>query len=589
MNSSSLEKGDALSRISSPRYRGLYLALAQVTLPAAWPGSIYLGSESDLDSIYPEELSEALVDRENLLDALSRLPSKGKRTLSQEVVKQRAMFDNELARLDRRLLIHNRRVRGAHLSLAERLGGGWPDYLRSLLAVVHNLEVQARDLGSFLNEIPEAAGPAIDELNSELETRLNSIKTCAETLKNRDASLDVEISTFSQKLGKRRLKEVASETLNILADLRTHALAALLEAEASVLQWRSLEKAPIEAPKLTDVPLPPTPRVSAVVKSVVIKTPNPRFSVLRILLAVSLGLVAALAVYSLFGTKADKKFIHIYNGLANSVTVTVTVNSSTKDSSTIDSSTIDSSTKDSSTTDSSSTDSSAIDSSDYVVLSSESKKIEFPSGSFTISSKTPQSQIETIAQFPDFTADQSLVYNIAGAAPLVEWDAYYEPRENTRQTNEKLLGAPILVVTDADFVLVPPPATIKTAADERVKLVLSALSGVHPDRMLAVLPQDSASLISASLIKAQARYNSPQATWTPLWLALLVQRGLDDAGTILKERLKDFPDDIQTNELIYRVSSPTEKARFCLQMNSLPAEKNGDLDWLYLKSLCLEG
>jgi tetratricopeptide (TPR) repeat protein len=96
-------------------------------------------------------------------------------------------------------------------------------------------------------------------------------------------------------------------------------------------------------------------------------------------------------------------------------------------------------------------------------------------------------------------------------------------------------------------------------------------------------------MISASLIKAQARYNSPQATWTPLWLALLVQRGLDDAGTILKERLKDFPDDIQTNELIYRISSPTEKARFCLQMNSLPAEKNGDLDWLYLKSLCLEG
>ena len=137
------------------RYRGIYIGRSIVRgaehveeligpPPPLWRRS--------LDSLYPESLGEEMLQRRRLERELAQLRaiSTGVLTATDRAIRHRGralrkrdlpevigLVDRELWAVDERLRAADRTCRSAHLAAAEELGGGWPEYLRGTLAVLH--------------------------------------------------------------------------------------------------------------------------------------------------------------------------------------------------------------------------------------------------------------------------------------------------------------------------------------------------------------------------------------------------------------------------------------------------------------------
>jgi tetratricopeptide (TPR) repeat protein len=391
-----------------------------------------------------------------------------------------------------------------------------------------------------------------------------------EVLPGADKAPALPPSSGSLKASK--LLSEAKAFSQVLAAWRLMALGALLECEDALYGFRQqgLTQAPVEALPPVQSPLPPksggSPGGASAMEGPATRRRLYVMAAATILLAVITVLVGVL---SRPGPPKVQR-LHVYNGLGTTVTVDL----------------------------------------------GEARQALAPSASFsvalpqdrqlTLSASTSENLIESFKDAPEAfletgaeegeeaedDAPADLVYNVAGAAPLIEWEAVYAPQAADGPPAEIRLGAPVFLGTRADFVLMDPPETIVVKGGDRTRTVLSALSGVHPDRMLeAVEPGDR-----AALAEAQGRWGRPEVIWTPVWLDRLVKLS-PRAERVLSARLEDFPLDPRTNELFAMLAGPEAASGWCQslmglmtgRMESLAAAPDADRlgDQAFLSALCL--
>src|SRR5690606_19081256 len=73
------------------------------------------------------------------------------------------------------------------------------------------------------------------------------------------------------------------------------------------------------------------------------------------------------------------------------------------------------------------------------------------------------------------------VYNVAGAAPLVEWTAVYGPGT---EPPPRMLGAPRVTRTSADVLFREPPTSVSTRSGHASRSVLASLADTDPVQQL---------------------------------------------------------------------------------------------------------
>lgn len=176
----------------------------------------------------------------------------------------------------------------------------------------------------------------------------------------------------------------------------------------------------------------------------------------------------------------------------------------------------------------------------------------------------------------------SLVYSIAGASPFVEWTANYGPVP-LAGTGERLLGAPRLFTSRADFILSMPPGSLKLRGGAGTRLSLNPLYGVHPDLMLGELDEPT----RRRLIRVHARWEAPDQTFLPLWLALEIALDGPQALPILYERMNDRPWDFWTLRQLLLLLPPSDSAPICRDLERDSREYPGDPGLAYLAALCV--
>ncbi|MDR0355595.1 MAG: hypothetical protein LBJ64_07645 [Deltaproteobacteria bacterium] len=342
--------------------------------------------------------------------------------------------------------------------------------------------------------------------------------------------------------GRRNLTEYVQKLSNIFGYFRTLFLIALVQGEELLLTCRHHQFALPKAPAPLPAPvIPASYTFSTEKKDAKIRAPRKKgFALL------TMALLAVAFFAFMNGGSPRRGTMHVYNGLAAPVTVSVNeVN--------------------------------------YFLQAGGSVPVDMPDVSdMRVSARSKDSLIETFFDVPKIGDNESLVYNVNGASPLMEWQAVYAPDPNEEPPSEKLLGAPTFLKTKADFVLVDPPRTIRLRGRTRTKVILSGLSGVHPARMLNILSTEQ----RTPVIEAQARWNLPGALWTPLWLDLLASNS-PKAISLLEARLGDFPKDPWTAGYFLKISPKGRSMGLCLDFEAQAAADPEDPGPAYLASLCL--
>ena len=586
----------ARSILGDPRYRGLYLSSLRITWPGKFADSIYKGTEGDLDTIYPEDLAAAVseISEKEAFAASFGDPSR----LSAEKLVSRAANAKEIENLTRLIRLHERRARGGHLALAERLGGDWDDFLRSLGSLLFLIETAEEKLSGASRPFVGARKPS-SGAKEALEDTLAEVSSILSNLDDLKIQLNIFLSSgssgsmpFSPAASSPAASSAADSTpaaasaatspaetapseanppgpqksrkassllssakacQEALAAWRSLALEALLSCEKKLFSWRGkgIGSAPEAAPEPLGVPAPPTSFSAKGSFEESISEASPRLGRGRLwVMAVFTLLLAAatLVVAVTDPAKPPEPFrLYVYNGLG--AAVTVRIGKSSQD----------------------------------IPMGGLATGSLAPGKSMRISASTKENLIEVFEGTPESlsglsgaeTSDDSIlpaiVYNVGGGAPLIEWVAVYASQESDGPLKQTRLGAPVFLATRADFVLSPPPNSIKVKGSDRSRVVLSAISGVHPDRMLEAAPESE----REALIETQARWGSTSALWTPLWLERLARLS-PQALEVLSERLEDHPLDPRTNELFLATAENSQAVAWCQSLQGLLSEAGSD-------------
>ncbi|MDR3155295.1 MAG: hypothetical protein LBW85_13755 [Deltaproteobacteria bacterium] len=175
----------------------------------------------------------------------------------------------------------------------------------------------------------------------------------------------------------------------------------------------------------------------------------------------------------------------------------------------------------------------------------------------------------------------SLVYSVAGAAPFVEWTARYGPQP-LGDAGQRSLGAPRLFSSGADYILSMPPGTLKLMGGSGTRLALNPLAGAHPELMLGLVSEDD----KPRLIRVHARWEAPDQTFLPLWLALAAAQDPRGARGLLEERVSDRPGEVWSLRELLRLLPPEDRAPLCLKIGDDSRARPEDADLAYLDALC---
>jgi hypothetical protein len=153
-----------------------------------------------------------------------------------------------------------------------------------------------------------------------------------------------------------------------------------------------------------------------------------------------------------------------------------------------------------------------------------------------VESRTPKG-----ALIESFEADAkgsfgTYVYNVASAAPLVEWTAVYG---RTQNIPERMLGTPRWSSTGAEHVFEEPPKTISTKGGGGTRTVLQGLADMPPDRQLDALANDAQ---RRQLIATHLRWDASGSGAVVPWLGMVGDNA--QLLALVRERLKAAPDEV---------------------------------------------
>jgi Zn-dependent protease with chaperone function len=578
-----------------PRYRGAYLGRSAVR-GAKTPAGLYLPPgqprELPLDQLYPESLRAALERWKTLeselraLRGLQRgfLQSGGaeikfrgevlrRRELGTKLEAVRAECEAARAALEER----DREHRTAHLAAAERIGQGWPEYLRGLAALLHyadHTEANLRDArGSLANVFAVATADGrvsssererIAASGADVQWAMRDIWDDRQKVAlPADVAAALGAETWAKALpGKFTLPppepngigdwlQVIDGWLDAFIDpldaLERCALEGLLKAEAKV--------AAFARDPSTVTPAPPPAATPAKYTTLVPGTERERQwrlgwwdrfqtadgflpSLARFAVAGAL-VVGMIRLGMLIGHCS----VVVYNGLGRDVVVHVG------------------------------------DETRQVPAFRKASFDGLPDGHFHVAAETTRGEPIEAFEASVGRSSSRYVYNVAGAATLVYWSATYG---NAAASPDREIGAVRWTATDAKFVFDRPPVRVSTQHGRGTTMsVLTALAGGPSDRVLAALHDPAA---RAQVVRLHAIWDEPSRPNTGEWLH--EAKTLPDFAAILKARLARDPRDVIAMRAEQDQPDDAAKTEACARHTRLSEAAPNDADLAYLALRC---
>lgn len=488
-----------------------------------------------------------------------------------------AEVDAQRQRCSDLLSEHDRLCRSSHHAAARAVGQGWDAYLTGLMAVLHyavHTEANLRDLQSVLHNVI-AVETATRRLGKEGRGR---ILAAAEDLHNalgvvHDRRDDVDVGaaiaaqlgaqSWSDLLGRLGLTSPLDANLGdwlgaidswvahaaiACNRLGSAALDELLTAEASVASaFSTMASGPAQ-------PAPAAPVVPTTYATLPEGSERPKQKRLSWLgrfqaadgtlptmarLAVAGSIVAAVLG---FGGSVGNNTLVIYNALGTPVEVRVNDAQSRVEAGTVA----------------------------RLSLSTQND--------YKVETRTPDGRlIESFdASSPGRFA--TLVYDVASAAPLVQWTANYG---SAASVPDRKLGAPRWSSTEADYLFEEPPRSITTKGGHATRDVLAGMGGLTVDRQLDAFESDEA---RQAAIQVHARWDSTRLPRTAEWIAMSL--GIPSAQTILAARLSETPADVLLKRFAQDVSEGAAHAELCARDQAAAAAAPQDSDLAYLAIRC---
>ncbi|OWT73790.1 Zn-dependent protease with chaperone function [Achromobacter sp. HZ28] len=476
-----------------------------------------------------------------------------------------------------RLRDHDFACRSWHLAAARGAGPEWATYLEGVLRALHfadHAEANLRDAnGAFQSWISvETAArrvssggrkrvlAAAQDLFATLE---QTYAKAAEVQLNPRLAAATGIEDFPKELGKFELTQPTTKNLGswidvidgwvntatgMLGALRSRALDELLRTEAGVAA-HALQQTPLDAAETPPrVPLSYTALLPGQERQRQTKlnwwsrflVADGMFpSLLR--LAVAASIVAAVLGISSFIGNAT---LTVYNGLGQPVVVNVANKFSLQ------------------------------------VAAHGYASHDLASGAtYTVETRTLKGEV-----IESFNGDANnrfahVVYNVAGASPLVEWTATYG---NATQRPPVHHGAPRWSTINVDYLFREPPDSVKTKGGGATRTALEGGGDGGPDDLLR--PVDSKEERDA-MILAHARWEPLDNPNAAQWL--MAASGLEGFDVLLTQRLRAAPKDVLLNRLLQDSTTGAKHESVCMTMTRQAQDNPSDADAQYLAARCL--
>jgi hypothetical protein len=201
-------------------------------------------------------------------------------------------------------------------------------------------------------------------------------------------------------------------------------------------------------------------------------------------------------------------------------------------------------------------------------------------GVYPIAAHTRQGKVIETLQGEIKGSFGSFVYNVAGAAPLVEWTATYG---NAEPEPEKYLGAPRWVRSSAGKMFQEPPNSVETKDGGAIVWMLTAASQAAPMRQLPLVPD---SVEQLKLVEAHARWDATTSGYILDWLALAQQLS-PNYQKILTERLAGAPDDVVLMRAAQDASTGAEHDAICADHRAKAEAAPDSANLFYLALRCV--
>ena len=546
-------------------------------------------SVAQLDGLYPASLSAELEKLRNLRNEIRMLENvrDGRMTASGGVVRYR---DSDLSRLalpgaianaqaeaqvlEARIAAHDKQCRSVHRAVAAKIDGGWRAYHTGLVAILHYADhtiCNLRDAQDFLAS--EYAVVTIGKITQGKRARLvraaavvyvplaqvfaerTAVKPDRSLLARLGvdgdfkALLDQEFTlprASDKNLGEwlQAVDSWVDSACSALGHLRRDALEQLLECERR-----------IESSLRNDESLEDAPAASCVPANYATLVPGSerkrdktlgwwdRFQAADGMLpGIARLLVASVIVFCVvgFGTQADDATLLLHNGL--NATVTVTVAGRT-----------------------------------HKLAGQETTSIDLPVAPLHVEARSANDRLIETFDEKSIAPFQTFVYNVASAAPLVEWTAVYGDR---RRPRDRRLGIPRWSLASADVLFTEPPKSISSNGGGGTRTVLTGLGYLAPQEALDLVGDE---LQRATLVHAHARWDDTNSTNALGWLrAASKAKGFN---ALLEQRLALAPKDV----VLLRFEQDTSGVHHdevCARQAKLAVADPDDADLQYLSTRC---
>jgi Zn-dependent protease with chaperone function len=582
------------------RYRGLYLSrpLASYWQNAAAMYSAPLPSElTEFKSLYPEDLSAQLkrlndLERDKtLLEAIRDGKAKpaggmirhhGKELQKKQLPQAIAHIEIDITNVNQQLLKHDQLCRSLHRSMAQTVGNGWEAHLAGVTETLHyaeHTEANIRDLVGLLGNtvaVVTAAGPTNKKGATRiiadaglLYSSLAAVSSERSSVQLTDElNLQLRKGSWDQTLGEFTLPAPGMENINDwikaidswtskmrsdLLELRSVALEQLLKTEALLFKaWQKDPQAHIQLANLASQPCKVPDNYPKLLPGQERKRQTKLPWLARIQTANGLAPAAArmgiagailAGVLGIGGTAVTAQ-LTIYNGLAQTVIVKIDQESVT------------------------------LAPRMHSTLSLDSEK------NYAIRAQTSSGEI--IEEFPvQIDTDLSnKVYNIAAAAPLVEWTAIYG---SAVAQPDRQLGAKRWINTSANIIFEEPPKSVSSKSGN-TRIVLSELpANLSVGQILDTLEDQKE---KDQLILAHARWDDTKSLNTMDWL--YVARGMPGLNAIIESRLKTNPKDVLVLRVQQDNAKVSERLSLCQHYQSLAQSAPKEPDLEYLVTRCID-
>jgi Zn-dependent protease with chaperone function len=586
-------------------YRGVYLHRSPVRYaatvdalygPAVAPEKL----AQSLDMLYPEalaskveRLNEKLEEKNALValrDQVAQAPGgiirhNGAEIRRTELPRAIASLEREIAAVRGEIEAHDKRCRATHLSAANALGKGWPEYLRSLTAMLHyadHTEANLRDAQGYVSNIYSVV-TADGRVSSKELTRLlegcqqlyavlrTVYEQASEVTLDRTLLRRVEAESWVAMLEEFKLpppnRENIGEWLNVIdgwigaaigaiARLRDASLEQLLLVEGQVAKFARENLKPADAPPPSAVPnmystlLPgrERPRQKRLDWWDRFQTADGIVATIA-RSAVALGIVGSVIA---IGANVGSSSMTIYNALALPVTV------------------------------------------DYggeqtFVGPNQHATVTVPAdGQLDVRALSPSNAVIEEFEADLHGANARYIYNVAGGVPLYQWTAVYTAEGSgdsnaADQPPEQQLGAPRWSTTSVQHVFEMPPERIQTSDKygATYRNVLSAANEASPERQVEMV---TAPADKSKLALVHARWDGSNSEKILEWLALASTE--PEFASLMTERLKENPKDVLLLRYEQDSTEGEKHDAVCARQLAMAKAAPADADLQYLGIRC---